>query len=938
MQRISLSAAVVGLGVSLAAACEPGTTSDSIPSDDRQTLSQEEREQLIYRWRGQTEFVSHLEEVWLPLQHAMAEQEAIREDVISQIREADIFRWDPARNLLISLNAFRGLQIVDLSNPDMPRLVASDRLAGLPVDLFIRGDHAFVMLADLREPDPADPASQESMLRIYDLSDPLSPDVAAEVAIPGRIDAARLVATDPTSTEPPRATIYVVSTVETDMGPTTYITSIDVTSPAAPVEVEQITFPGEGSMSMLTPELVMLSRFDASTGMTTVQLVDISDVEGDIVVRATFEVLGHAQWGAARQLQMDLAGDILRIATVIPAMGTEPASLRFTTVDLGNPDMPVVLGTVSFPGTGATLLPEVRFAGERAYFVSPVAPDEIHAVDLSDPAHPQMLGAVDVGELVLHYEARGHKLVVLASNPADPRQVSIVLLDVTNPAAPVELARAEISGAWDWSQALFDPRPFMIIDELGLIQIPVVRFSQTTGRAQTFLQLVSIDLTAGTLTARGAVAAPDIMRRAFAAGGRLVSFGEFGLLTIDLTDLDNPVVRGTAELANEVLDFVAMGPRGVALVSRPFLTEAGLEIRIMDLEDADERIPLGRVAVSLSSGELFAVDATHAVVVGETLDASARKIIIIDTTNPAMPRVRGQLTVAPWAYEVASTGKALAVAGPNPAGRVVVHLVDLRNFAFPSIAASVNLGPVVLQKLEARGQKVFVSAYVPEGQTEPEPTTHVSNVLYVMDLAKPQQPKAMGPVSVPGSLVQARTLVPGLWTLIHTNDRFKAADGREPVRGFDSLVLVEPFNTAMLVDVVEVPMDASKVVSEGTAAFYSHVLYDDVTGRPEQTDLHAIDLTFSDRLIEGDVLELPEVRFGVLGAVAGGRAFVKAGWALVDVVDVTDPYEMEDVGLFVAPGWVEDVIRVGTRAFLPSGLFGTHILPVVSTLPKVSTP
>ena len=60
-----------------------------------------------------------------------------------QVEEADVIKADGAGHLYV-VNPFRGLQILDVSNPDAPRLVGRAPILGYPVDMYFAGGVAYV--------------------------------------------------------------------------------------------------------------------------------------------------------------------------------------------------------------------------------------------------------------------------------------------------------------------------------------------------------------------------------------------------------------------------------------------------------------------------------------------------------------------------------------------------------------------------------------------------------------------------------------------------------------------------------------------------------------------------------------------------------------------------------------------------------------------------
>ncbi len=62
------------------------------------------------------------------------------------VEEGDVYRVEG--NLLYVLNQYRGFQVIDLSNPDQPRRVGMAPIYGHPVEMYIHGTRAYVVVSN----------------------------------------------------------------------------------------------------------------------------------------------------------------------------------------------------------------------------------------------------------------------------------------------------------------------------------------------------------------------------------------------------------------------------------------------------------------------------------------------------------------------------------------------------------------------------------------------------------------------------------------------------------------------------------------------------------------------------------------------------------------------------------------------------------------------
>jgi hypothetical protein len=77
---------------------------------------------------------------------ANAAPDARQEGEDREIEEADIIRIDG--DLLYLLNAYRGLEILDIANPDDPVILGQAKVFGYPVEMYIDGTRAYVVVSN----------------------------------------------------------------------------------------------------------------------------------------------------------------------------------------------------------------------------------------------------------------------------------------------------------------------------------------------------------------------------------------------------------------------------------------------------------------------------------------------------------------------------------------------------------------------------------------------------------------------------------------------------------------------------------------------------------------------------------------------------------------------------------------------------------------------
>jgi hypothetical protein len=230
-----------------------------------------------------------------------------------EVEESDVYAL--SGSTLLVLNAYRGLQILDLADPASPALRSHVPVVGQPVQLHLRGGVAlFVVRDSFGWAWTADAAAVQpvagSQLWAVDVSTPDSPSVLARLDVEGSVAETRLVGD----------VLYLVSRKYSWMdvlpapgglpvaaggttGDLTYVESVDLSDPRSPRAVARVDFPATGwdSHALVTDERIVLAQsgWGPSGETTRFQLVDIADPGGALALGAAFDAPGRIadRWG-----------------------------------------------------------------------------------------------------------------------------------------------------------------------------------------------------------------------------------------------------------------------------------------------------------------------------------------------------------------------------------------------------------------------------------------------------------------------------------------------------------------------------------------------------------------------------------------------------------------------------------------------------------------
>ncbi len=499
------------------------------------------------------------------------------------IAEADIVQIVDDR--LYALSRTRGLNIVDVSDPDdLVLLDQADPVTGIPFEMYVR-DGVVLALVD------AAAEGHHTTLQAYDVSDPSAIDFIGINSIPGHVSDSRIVGD----------VLYVISFEDHSCSscpsePTTTVTSFSVGVPTAIERVDQLSYvqPDVDGQAMrrsvaVTTERMYVSGVDwdggSQLGHSTIQVIDISAPDGQLVEGASVEVEGMilSRW------QMDERDGVLRVVSQ-PGVWSSAESPRVETFAIHSSQEIYPLGSLMLELPVPESLRSVRFDGNRAYAITAAAPepydptpgsetegpppppvdscgpscDPLFVIDLTDPSQPVQLGSLEMPGWVFHMEPRGDRLMAFGFESTYPLgPLSVSLFDVADGENPKLLERVSFGGQWAGTSEDQNRihKAFTMVDDLGLILVPYGYWAwQENMQCAEFescggdmvescwdegdwvrrgaVQIVHF--TSDTLVARGAPLLKSWTRRAMIHSSRLLAVSDEEVSSFDIDNLDVP--------------------------------------------------------------------------------------------------------------------------------------------------------------------------------------------------------------------------------------------------------------------------------------------------------------------------------------------------------------------------------------------------------------
>ncbi len=596
-----------------------------------------------------------------------------------EIEEADIVKI--VGNTFYVLNTYRGLIIIDITDPDHPTIIGRQQMFGQPVDMYVVDTKAYVILSSfyyygfrflegVGGTSIWNPYNWEgSQICIVDITDNTAPYIINKIELEGQVTDTRRVGDViyAVSTEYDDYWYYLVDDIalegdtgsgtedEEYTGPSTFVISLNFADPDSIKVVQKVSFPGTSNEIHVTQNALYVAKpsyGDESTNWepyTDVTYVDISDPRGIISVCDTFRAEGRLE----DRYQMDHYDDTFRMVTHFwQGIGES----KLWVYDVSNPDDINKMGELLVDDAGNLMA--TRFEKERAYTIHlPRSIDPLDTIDLSDPSNPELCDVLEMPGWVEHIEVRGFKLLALGVDDSEgPRKVAVSLFDVTDPYNTVLEDRVTIGEGYSWSGANWDPKALSVIDDQNLILVPFTsyEYDEFSGKDSTMngVQIVEFDLDNNDLTARGVIEnAADQVLRTRAYSDRILSTSNYFLQVIDARDSSNPIITAKLELCSDIKDLAVFGDHAVQFVDTWWDEDNRYKFRVVDADEPDSYPPVAEINVG-NSDQCYMYKNDELIYIfesnyewdyyggGTSYDSSVK---IYDFSEPLDPELRGEM-------------------------------------------------------------------------------------------------------------------------------------------------------------------------------------------------------------------------------------------------------------------------------------------------------
>jgi len=421
-------------------------------------------------------------------QGALAQDDGSAQDLPAV--ESDI--WKIAGNQLFFFNQYRGLQVLDLSDPAAPVRTGTLRLAASGEQIYaLNADGSSLALLGRSNTSTRAGAASLFLLRVA-----LGvPTLVAEVPLEGEVIDSRLIGNR----------LYILSTRSLEQDGTwtqeAVLQAVDLTTPAAPRTLTALRLPGTASALQAAAGYLLVGTSvygrEAGTAPTRLHLIDLADTDGAPALRKSLVLVGPV----ADKFKIGIVKGAVVATTLRWNQGHQETWVE--TFPVAGADT-APLAQMELVAARGEQLHATRYDGDRLYVVTFRNTDPLFVVDLADPAAPQLAGTLEIPGWSSYIEPLGDRLLTVGVASG---RVTVSLFDVADAAAPTLLSRLPLGdeGTWSWSEANYDEKAVEYFPAAGIVLVP---FQNYTADGQ-------VKAVAAIQVARDAVTAEAIIPHAF---------------------------------------------------------------------------------------------------------------------------------------------------------------------------------------------------------------------------------------------------------------------------------------------------------------------------------------------------------------------------------------------------------------------------------------
>ncbi len=530
------------------------------------------------------------------------------------VEESDIWRIQGDR--LFFFNQLRGLQVIDLSDPDNPEISHFLKMPAVGQQMYAPSESLAILLASKGY-------NQRSEVRMVSVEGETIQSIGV-VEIPGHIFDSRLIG------DRLYTVAYSYSQVESEdyryfvWEDELLINAIDLSDPANPQKIGEVILPDASATLTATPEyLIIASRnwrqyrnrhsdvflFSLTDPETPLKPIQMLQSEGVIADKFKMSVDGNILTCIS---EINTFGSVRQLSTVLETFAiSSDEEIELPGENGLPPSVPESEEAFDPNRLGRLVLGEderlfaTRIVGDRAYIVTFFQIDPLWVVDLSNPEKPTITGELEIPGWSTYLQPLGDQLFAVG---VEDRRVSVSLFNVADPSNPFLSDRVYLGeeGSYSWSEANYDEKAISILPEQNLSLVPFIEYNSDTFENLARIQLIDFD--SGELALRGVIESDYAFRRATVVSEEIVSISNQELLVVDAANRDQPALVSRLLLAWNVDRAIEVNGKLLQLDNGGgYFGSSKAVIRMTSIDDpttilAEYEIDEGRIAGAVAKG------------------------------------------------------------------------------------------------------------------------------------------------------------------------------------------------------------------------------------------------------------------------------------------------------------------------------------------------
>lgn len=444
---------------------------------------------------------------------------------LPSVIESDI--WQIQGDRVFFFNQYRGLQVLDLSDPTQPQRLGSLRLPASGDQMYLL-DAAGSHLALLGRSN--DKAHQgQAALWIIRLDEGV-PVLVQELTLEGYFQDSRLIGTQ----------LHVASSTG-GASPESVLTTFDLSDPAHPRSQGSLRFPGEFRVLQGSGDYLLLATWQWNSNERALHLIQTSNTAPTWI--KTVSPRGYI----ADKFKVGIIQGAIVTITQDFQQGHGSETWVETFPIAGTANTP--LAALELEAARGESLHATRLDGDRLYVVTFRQIDPLFIIDLANPAAPVLSGVLEVPGWSTYLKPQGDRLLAVG---IEEGRVTASLFGVSDVTRPSLLSRVSLGnpGTASWSEANYDEKAVEYLPDSGLLLVPFESWD-TTGASDRLVwkKAMQVIHREGDALRLGQTLNHDFNpRRGSLIAGHLVSISGQELLVHSLQALDPeltdaPIVR-----------------------------------------------------------------------------------------------------------------------------------------------------------------------------------------------------------------------------------------------------------------------------------------------------------------------------------------------------------------------------------------------------------